>query len=56
MLSTNFAVAFFALLSERKKETLNTLTALHIDVTRWREVRDSSQSFSSDTLQGISSE
>jgi len=33
LISINFAVAFFVLLSKRKKETLSKLTALHSVVT-----------------------
>jgi len=33
-LSINFVVALFTLLSKRKKETLNKLTAPHSDITR----------------------
>jgi len=33
IISMNFAVAHFALLSKRKKETLNKLTALRSHVT-----------------------
>jgi len=39
MVSINFAVALFALLGKRKKETLKELTPLRSDVTKqWREL------------------
>ena len=38
------------------RDNLKYLGVLLVNKLRWREVGDSSQSFSSDTLQGISSE